>query len=306
MYYRTASIVFALLIVAPRAGAEAADFATQVRPIFAANCYKCHAGDKHKGGLKLDSAADILKGGKDDPAVTPGDITKSDLYQRVSAAADSDERMPPKGQMLNKNQTDLIKQWIVEGAKFGDWKADAVAPTAAPAADADSPFPPVAAADPAAISSLTQSGAMAMPVAKNTNFLDVEMQLAGDKITDAQLALLAPVAQQVFWLNLAGTKVSDDGLSALEPLGNLRKLHVENTHISDAGLVHLKGLGNLTYLNLYGDDVTDAGIAQLAGLKNLRELYVWQTKVTPAGAEALQKSIPELKVNLGGEPVSQR
>jgi hypothetical protein len=299
----TLLFVFCLSSVSAAAHADPVDFAKQIRPIFAESCYKCHAGDKHKGGLQLDSAAAILKGGKDDPSVVPGDPSKSDLYARIIAEKDSDERMPPKGDMLAKVKTDLIKQWIADGAKFGDWKMDtagAVAASgAAPAVVPEPQLPPIAAADPAAIAAVQSAGALALPIAQNTNFLDVGFQIAGPKITDAQLATLGPVASQVFWLNLGGTKVTDGGLTALEPLKNLQKLHLEKTAITDAGLAHLKGLTNLGYLNLYSTAVTDAGIAQLSGLRNLKELYLWETKVTPAGVEALKKSIPGLMINTG-------
>jgi mono/diheme cytochrome c family protein len=283
--------------------ADSVDFAKQIRPIFSENCYKCHAGDKHKGGLLLDGAAGILKGGKDDPSVTPSDVAKSDLYTRVIADKDSDERMPPKGTMLAKAQTDLIKQWIAEGAKFGDWKMDVVVattgPTTAATAMMEEQLPPIAAADPAAVANVVKAGALAMPIAQNTNFLDIGFQMGGANISDANLSSLAPVAQQVFWLNLAGTKVTDSGLAAVEPLTNLRKLHLERTQITDAALAHLKGLANLGYLNLYSTSITDAGVAQLAGLKNLKTIYLWQTKVTPSGAEELKKAIPGLTVNIG-------
>ena len=209
--------------------------------------------------------------------------------------------------MLAKAKTDLIKQWITEGAKFGDWKMDTVVattgPSAAPAAVAEPQLPPVAAADSAAVSAVQNAGAFALPIAQNTNFLDVGFQIAGDKITDAQLGTLAPVAQQVFWLNLAGTKITDDGLARLEPLKNLRKLHLEKTAISDAGIAHLKGLTNLEYLNLYSTKVGDAGIAELSGLKNLKELYLWESKVTPAGVGELKKAIPGVVVNTGLDAV---
>jgi hypothetical protein len=302
---RRTPIIFVacLLSLAVWTRAQSVDFAKQIRPIFAESCYKCHAGDKHKGGLQLDSAAAILKGGKDDPAVVPGDTSKSDLYARIVAEKDSDERMPPKGDMLPKAKTDLVKQWIAQGAKFGDWKRDIIVatsgPATAPAALAEPQLPPITAADPAAIAAVQTAGAMALPIAQNTNFLDIGFQIAGDKITDAQLATLAPVAQQIFWLNLAGTKITDNGLAALEPLKNLRKLHLEKTAISDAGVAHLKGLANLGYLNLYSTNVSDAGLAELSGLKNLKELYLWETKVTPAGVGELKKSIPGVMIKTG-------
>ena len=45
--------------------ADSPQFYTQrVQPIFAANCYRCHGGMNHHGGLHLDSRNGILAGGK--------------------------------------------------------------------------------------------------------------------------------------------------------------------------------------------------------------------------------------------------
>ena len=48
------------------------DFFKEVQPILETKCLDCHKGAKVKGGLKLESLADAMKGGKDDgPAITP-------------------------------------------------------------------------------------------------------------------------------------------------------------------------------------------------------------------------------------------
>jgi len=298
-----------LLLTARWASADTIDFEKQIRPIFAQSCYKCHAGAKHKGDLKLDSLEAITKGGKDGPVLAPKDAEKSDLYHRIILSKDDDDRMPPKGDPLAKDQTELVKQWIAQGASFGAWKADSAdvvakltgggKEEAATQIIKEIELPKVSPADPSAVDKVQQTGALCMKLAQDTNLLDVEFQLAGPTISDAQVALLSPLAQQVIWLNLANTKVTDSGLATLEQLKNLRRLHLEKTGITDAGLVHLKGLANLEYLNLYGTSVTDEGIAQLAELKNLREVYVWQSKVTEAGAQSLHKQLPTLLVNTG-------
>src|SRR5437016_2585738 len=108
----------------------AVDFEKEIRPIFAATCYKCHAGSKHKGELKLDSVEAIKKGGKEagSKAVIPGNGAKSDMIRRLSLPKDDDDVMPPdgKGDHLTKAQIDLIKKWIDEGANFGKWTKDDV------------------------------------------------------------------------------------------------------------------------------------------------------------------------------------
>lgn len=281
------------------------DFAKQIRPIMADTCYKCHGEKKVKGKLRLDSLEAFQKGGKDGKIIEPGHPEKSDLYRRITLSKDDDDVMPPEGDPLPKDKQELIKNWIAQGASFGDWKSDVGAKVASAGTDAPGPvepqLPTVAVADAGAMSKIRQSGALAMPLAQNTNLVEVDFNLVGDHVDDAQLAALAPVSTQVASLNLARTKVTDDGLKALEPLKNLRKLHLENTKIGDAGLTHLKGLTNLEYLNLYGTQVTDSGLSQLEGLKDLKALYLWQTKVTPAGVDKLKKALPKCDINTGWE-----
>ena len=163
-------------------------------------------------------------------------------------------------------------------------------------------FPAVPAADGAAMDKLNQAGAVALPVAANTNVVSVNFSMAGAKANDALLEGLKPLANQVVWLNLAGTAVTDAGLAGLAPLKNLQRLHLERTAVTDAGLAQLKGLAELRYLNLYGTKVTDAGLAALKGLAKLQSVYLWQTAVTDAGEKDLQAALPAVRINRGIEP----
>ena len=162
-------------------------------------------------------------------------------------------------------------------------------------------LPKVAAADAAALEKLNQAGAVAMALASNTQLVSVNFSMAGPKVGDAQLELLKPVTEQTFWLNLAGTAVTDAGLAQVAGLKNLQRLHLEKTAVTDAGLAHLKNLTELRYLNLYGTKVTDKGLESLKGLKKLRNLYVWQTAVTEEGAKALAGSVTGIDINRGVE-----
>ena len=58
-------------------------FAEQVEPILKAHCFKCHGGDeKIRGGLRLTSRADLLRGGDLGPAV---DLEKPDQSRLLGA-----------------------------------------------------------------------------------------------------------------------------------------------------------------------------------------------------------------------------
>jgi len=162
-------------------------------------------------------------------------------------------------------------------------------------------FPTVGAADAKALEKLNQAGAVAIPLAANTNVVSVNFSMAGAKVNDAALDDLKPLAAQLVWLNLGGTAVTDGGLKALAGFKNLQRLHLERTAIGDDGLQHLAGLTELRYLNVYGTKVTDKGLAALKGLKKLQSLYVWQTAVSEAGAKDLNGALATLKINRGIE-----
>jgi len=157
-------------------------------------------------------------------------------------------------------------------------------------------------ADAAALQKINALGGGAMPLAANTNLISVNFSLAGSKIDDAALESLKGVGEQLVWLNLANTGVTDAGLKSLAGFKNLRRLHLEKTGVGDEGLASVKGLVELQYLNLYGTKVTDKGVASLAGLKKLKNVYLWQTAVTDAGAADLAKALPGLYINRGIDP----
>ena len=62
--------------VAPRrlsAGDESrVDYVRDVKPIFIEHCSSCHGGLKQSGGLRLDTAAAMLRGGDSGATVVPG------------------------------------------------------------------------------------------------------------------------------------------------------------------------------------------------------------------------------------------
>lgn len=100
------------------------DFFKEVQPLFEAKCIECHRGAKAKGGLKLDALTDALKGGKSDGAgITPGNPSESSILARIHSE-DEDDRMPPKGERLTKDQIATLTKWIEEGANWPEIKAD--------------------------------------------------------------------------------------------------------------------------------------------------------------------------------------
>jgi mono/diheme cytochrome c family protein len=117
-----------LAAIALAGAARAADpaaiehFEKNVRPVLAENCHSCHGPEKQKGGLRLDSAAGVGKGGESGPVVTPGKPDESRLIKAVRQT-DDDLKMPPKGK-LKDAEVAALATWVKMGAP---WPAEKVA-----------------------------------------------------------------------------------------------------------------------------------------------------------------------------------
>jgi formylglycine-generating enzyme required for sulfatase activity len=71
----------------------------------------------------------------------------------------------------------------------------------------------------------------------------------------------------------------------------------QNKQVTDAGLAAFENCTNVTELHLRECvQVTDAGLAHLQACKNLTQVKVRKTKVTAAGIDALQKALPQCKI----------
>ena len=88
-------------------------FLNRVQPIFTESCVGCH-GAAPLGGLGLDSAAALARGGASGPAVKPGNPSASLLLQRLRHA-DEKLQMPP-GKPLSGDQVAILEQWVRDGA----------------------------------------------------------------------------------------------------------------------------------------------------------------------------------------------
>ena len=120
-------IIFLSIALAPNgfAGSAAGEpsaeqldfFEKKIRPLFAEKCYQCHSAQagKSKGGLQLDSRAEMLKGGTTGPALVPGEPEKGLLLKAVRGD-DPDLWMPPKGDKLTAEQITSLQAWIKMGA----------------------------------------------------------------------------------------------------------------------------------------------------------------------------------------------
>jgi len=101
----------------PTDPADVEFFEKSVRPILEEHCIQCHsaAKGKTKGGLALDTAAAVRKGGDNGPALVPGAPEKSLLVKAVTYT-DPDLKMPPDDKQIPKADVAILQEWIHRGA----------------------------------------------------------------------------------------------------------------------------------------------------------------------------------------------
>ena len=115
--------VLTLLALSPLATMAAeVSFNRDIRPLLSDNCYYCHGFDeKHReAGLRLDVRESALKDNDGVRAIVPGDLARSDLWQRIISKDKDDVMPPPKAHKkpFTSEQRELIKRWIEQGAKY--------------------------------------------------------------------------------------------------------------------------------------------------------------------------------------------
>ena len=96
-------------------------FNDEIRPLLSNSCYRCHGPDEEdrKAKLRLDTREGATKDHKGFTAISPGKVEDSELIYRI-VTDDEDEMMPPpgKGARFTKEQIELFKRWIEEGAEY--------------------------------------------------------------------------------------------------------------------------------------------------------------------------------------------
>jgi mono/diheme cytochrome c family protein len=105
-----------LLLLANHAMASV-DFVTEVQPIFAQHCLKCHGAHKEEAAFRLDHRESALKGGDFGAAIVPGNAAESLIIAAVKGV-NPKMLMPKKGPPLSADEIATLERWINEGANW--------------------------------------------------------------------------------------------------------------------------------------------------------------------------------------------
>lgn len=106
----------------PNPVGERLAFAEVVMPILEEKCWACHSekAEKDKGGLLMDSYANLIKGGEsqfgdEDRTLVPGNAEESLMVSTVKLPLDDEYHMPPnkkKNKQLEAYEIALLTWWV--------------------------------------------------------------------------------------------------------------------------------------------------------------------------------------------------
>lgn len=276
----------------------------EVKPILQQKCYSCHSSLKKKGGLRLDSEAFIVKGGKNGKIIQPNLPQKSTLYTHLLLPEDDDLHMPPKGKkQLSQREINIIHHWIAGGAVFTKIvmpgkkaasiiQTEPIHETIIEEKEQPQVMVNIKPVDP---SGLQKTGVIVTQDSRGVslNFVNIKT------ITPEMLAEIKNIRTSIYEIKMSGQAFSTTTWEAIPSLPNLKKLNLSQSNVEDNHVASFKNFPALEQLFLYETNISDESINDIKDLTSLKDLYIWKTKMTDKGINRLMKSHPKLHIESG-------
>ncbi len=288
------------LIVDPQ---QALVYDEVILPVFAEKCWKCHSPSAKKGGLRLDSPENIMKGGKNGKILTAHDPGNSELMRRLLLEKSHEEHMPPSGKtQLTAEEITLIKWWIDQGvptkgkvidiAQSEEVKLALATLVNRPISKVDLPDIKIQAVDDQTLKQLTKMGFVGSPVEMGSTFLSVSLYKSlGESFDQAVWNKAAP---NVVWFRAVGIDIDEKLVSSLKSCKNLYQLEVRNCNILSS-LAPLENLKSLKQLNLQGTKISKEDLKVFISIPALKQVYLFESGIQMA--DIPQRS--DLLINTG-------
>ena len=281
-----------------------------IHPVLETKCFNCHNEKLKKGGFDMTSQESLMKGGRNGEAIE-GESASSEIFKRVVQDPNSKKYMPPKGTPLSYREIRLLEWWIDSGADFEKAVSEMETPQdiaqillsrhqldITPKSFLEKTKVETLADE--RLIELEKAGFAVQPLAITSPFIDVRWKRVDSlSLSDALESLQSIAANQVAWLDLGESEITDADLSEVTQCKNLVRLKLQKTAIGDEGVRSLSELKHLESLNLYGTKITNQASEHLSKMSSLRNLYVWQTEFDSERAESLETTLPDLEVVVG-------
>ncbi len=278
-------------------------FTHLVMPILEEKCVKCHNPNKSKGELLLASYEDMLKGGKNGPAIVMDNLGESPLLQRMALPLAEEEHMPPEGQaQLSSSEVALIEAWVRSGAspeiRLNDTPVDSSLAQLASRfvarrqAQAWQQLPEV---QDATLEKLNTDYAVVRRIAAGTQALSVRLFKHPDFSVE-DINRLRPVAGNIVELDLSGLPLEEEHLRKVSRFEALEKLTLSQSTVTDEALASLEGLEKLHTFRGSRTLLSAQALPTLLSWPQLKRLYLWNTEFPAEALRELQQARPQLEI----------
>jgi len=279
-----------------------------IYPTLENKCLGCHNDNVQNGGLNMSSIDSIKLGGDGGPVIVAGDIS-SELLNRVTLPITSAKFMPTSGSHMTYHEVRLLEWWITQGADYNNSISNldvdpSIQSILLSLYSLDvTPRPWIektimTAPEPSIIEDIAASGLKVNLISSNNGWIEISNPI-GTIVTVDQLDMLSSVAQQITWIQLANSGLTDDMLMQIKGLDNLTKLKIQGNPITSNGIRQLENLSNLETLNLTNTQVDDGIFELLDRMPKLKNLYLWQSAVTDDELEKARSTYPDIEIESG-------
>ena len=285
-------------------------FDTLVIPILEDKCMACHGVERAKGKLKMNTYADLLKGGSKGACLLPGDSAGSLMIQRINLPLDDDKRMPPAEKEQLSSDEAAFLDWWVSSALSEEQSIESISFPV----EQQSYVQSIIGDDPVAIQARSAKARSKDLLLK---YADFQTRYPG-------LLVQSVVGEALFELSSASLMGYDEASvrTALEPLAdsliridwNRRQLDaawaklfstaaiVEVLNISDCSfsnedlLLLLSAMPELKKLNLTGTGFADEHVDSIRAHSSIETIVLTGTELSETGYGKLIKHLPSAEI----------
>lgn len=113
-----------------------------------------------------------------------------------------------------------------------------------------------------------------------------EIDLSGTQLADRHMHMLAERGEEITWLDLSDTELTDVGIIQLREFTKLHTLRLTNCQITDESMAIIVRFSKLQELSLWGTQISDEGLMEIGRLSGLTLLELGETDI---GDRALGK-----------------
>ena len=270
------------------------------------NCVSCHNPNKRKGALLMTGLPALLKGGETGNTLVPGDPTKSEMIKRLRLPENDEGHMPPDGKKpLGDDDIRILERWISLGASdtlrldhltSGEPLWGLVKGKMQPDASEHWATLPVVA--DSTLQRLSSDYMTIERIAGNTNALSIDVFLS-PTYQPKDIVSLESIAQNIVELDLSGLPIGSGEMVLIGACNNLEWLELDRTTVTDMDMENLKNLSNLRLLKIFDTGIGDKSLTVFKHMENLKSLYLWGTEVSGTALEALSSERPDLMIDNG-------